>query len=102
MGEHVSKFATFMDRAGRFRSAVTADSPGKGELFEKLFHTGRIFTFFRVDLGVSPFEVHGAEYAGSAVAGPGEKDHVEVALLNEPVQVDVGERKPGTRSPVSE
>ena len=36
------------------------------------------------------------------VAGTGQKDHVQVVLLDHPVEMDVDKRQAGTRSPVAE
>ena len=36
MRKHVPQFASFVDRTGSLRRAVTADAAGKRELFEEL------------------------------------------------------------------
>ena len=88
--KHIAEFAAFVDRAWRFGSAVAADAAGKGELLEELAQACLVFALVGVDLGVGALQVDRAQNAGSAVAGSGEKDHVQVVLLDQPVEVNVG------------
>ena len=63
MRKDVAQFASFVDRTGRFRRAVTADPAWKRELLEELAESPFVLTLFRIDLGVSPFEITGPEHA---------------------------------------
>ncbi len=91
--EHVAEFAAFVDRARRFRRAVAADAAGERELLEELAQALFVLALVRVDLRVRAFQVDRAEHPGRAVPGPGQEDHVEVVLLDQPVQVDVDEAR---------
>ena len=100
--EHVAQFPAFMDRTGRLRRAVAADAAGKRELLEELAQPFEVLALVGINLGVRAFEITRSENAGRAVAGPGQKDHVEVVLLDQPVQVHVDKRQSRARSPMAE
>src|SRR5262249_10061758 len=55
---------------------------------------------FGVDLGVCPFEISWTEDAGRPMPRTRHKNHVQVKLLNEPIQVEVRKSEAGTRAPV--
>ena len=57
---------------------------------------------FGIDLAVGALEVGVAHDRRAAVPGAGDVDHVEVVLLDDPVQVRVDEVLPGRRAPVAE
>ena len=100
--EHVAQFTAFVDRAGRFGSAVTADAAGKRELLEELAQPSLVFALVRVDLGVGALEIDRRQNSRRTVPGSGQEDHVQVEFLDQAVQVNIGERQAGARSPVSE
>ena len=100
--QNVSQLAAFVDRSRRLGRAVAANAAGEGELLEELAQAFVVLALLRIDLGVRSFEVPRAEHAGRAVSGAGEEDHVEVVLLDEPVEVDVDEGQAGARSPMAE
>src|SRR5215470_8231346 len=89
--EHVSQLTTFMDRTGRLRRTVTADTAGERKLLEELVHSAFVFAFFGIDLGVRSLEIPGSQHAGRAMPGTGHEDHVQVEFLDEAVQVNVDE-----------
>ena len=100
--EAVAELAALVDGARRLRRAVAADAAGEGELLEELAHARLVLALVRVDLGVGALQVDRAEHARRAVAGAGQEDRVEVVLLDQPVQVDVGEAQARARAPVAE
>ena len=100
--QDVAEFSAFVNGAGRFGSAVAADSAGEGKLLEKFSQAVEVFALFRIHLGVSAFEVGGAEDAGRAVSRASEEDHVEVVLLDEAIEVHINKGEAGARSPVAE
>src|SRR5271167_2681884 len=102
MRKDVAQFASFVDRTGRLRRAVTADPAWKRELLEELAESAFVLTFFRIDLGVSAFEISRTENAGRSVPWPRHEDHVQVQFLDQPVQMNVHERQTGARSPMPE
>ena len=73
--------------------------PGERELLEELGHPLFVFALVRVDLGVGPFEIDRRQDARCAVAGAGEKDGIEVVLVDQPIEVDVREAQAGARGP---
>src|SRR6478672_3735561 len=56
----------------------------------------------RIDLAVGRFEVSVRDQAGTTMPGAGDVDHVEVVLLDDPVQVHIDEIQTWRRSPVAE
>src|SRR5262249_12946176 len=98
MREDVPQLAPFVYRTGCFRCAVAADPAGKGKLLKERAQPLFVFTLVGVDFGVASFQIHGTNHAWSSMPRPGKIDHVQIILLDEPVQVDVNERQPWTRS----
>jgi hypothetical protein len=81
---------------------VAADASRKRELLEKLLEPDRVFALVCVDFGIGALKINRAEDSRRAVTGTGKEDHVHVVFLNQPVQVNVHERQPRARSPMSE
>ena len=100
--QHVTQFTAFVDRAGRLRRAVTADPAGKRELLEELAQSSLVLALFRINLGVGALEIAGRQNSRRAMSGPGHEDHVEVEFLDQAVQMDIGERQSGARSPMAQ
>ena len=91
MGQGVAEFAAFVDRAGRFGRDVAGDAAGERELGEQAFHARFVLGDVGIELAVGAFQVGVGHHAGSAVAGAGDEDGVQVILLDDAVQVDVEE-----------
>ena len=102
MAERIAQLAALVDRARALRRRVAGNASGKRELEEKLPQPGLILADVRVDLAVSALEVGIADDGRAAVPGAGDVDHIEVVLLNDPVQVCVYEILAGGRAPMSE
>ena len=102
MADRISQLAPFVDRPRRLRRNVAGNPSRKGELLEQFFQTGLILADVGIDLAVRPFEVDVADHRRCAVAGAGDVDHVEVMLLDDPVQMRVNEVLSGGRPPVPE
>ena len=62
----------------------------------------RVLLDVGIDLGVGAFEIGVGHQAGAAVAGADDVDHVEVALADEAVPVDIEEVEAGGGAPVAE
>ena len=58
--------------------------------------------FSGIDLGICSLEVALGQDRGCAVPGPGNVDRVQVVLLDQPIEMDVGERLAGVRAPVAQ
>ena len=102
MREHVPEFASFMDRAWCFGSAVAADAARERELPEEFPQPGGVFALVGVDLGVGALQVDRSQDARSTVPWSGKEDHVQVIFLDQSVQVNVGKCQARACSPVSE
>jgi len=74
--------------------------PGKRKLNKELAQPRLILADVGIDFAVGAFEVGVAHDGRTAVAGSGDIDHVEVVLLDDPVQMYVDEVLPGGRAPV--
>ena len=98
----VAEFAALVDAAGRFRSGVAADAARKGELLEQALHPRQIFALVRIDLGIRAFEIRLGQDRRRPVPGAADIDRVQVVLLDQPVEVDVGEALAGIRPPMTE
>ena len=81
---------------------MARDTAREGELGEQALHALFIGRNVRIDLAVGPLEVGVRDQTGTAMTGAGDVDHVEVVLLDHPIQVNVDEVQAWRRSPVAE
>src|SRR5271155_2838129 len=102
MAERVSQLATFVNRPWRRRSNVAGNPPGKRELPEQLPHPGFIPGDVRINLTPGAFEIDVAHQRRATVAGTRYVEHVQVILLDDPVQVHIDEVLTRHRAPVSD
>ena len=109
VAQGVAELAALVDAAGRLRGDVRRDAAREAELLEQPLHALRILADVRVDLAVGALEpgvghprARRGHQPGTAVAGPGDEDHVEVALADGAVEVDPDEVEAGGRAPVAE
>jgi hypothetical protein len=66
-------------------------SPGKRELGEELPETGFVLADVRIDLAVGALKVGMAHERRAAVTGTSDIEHIQVILLDDPVQVNINE-----------
>ena len=98
----VAELAALVDGARRLRRAVAADAAGEGEFLEELAHALLVLALVRIDLRVGALQIDRRQHARRAVARAGQEDRVEVVLVDQAVEVNVGEAQAGTRAPVPE
>ena len=98
----IAEFAAFVNRAGRLRRDVARNAARERELGEEPLHALFVGRDVRIDLAVGPLEIGVRDQARPAMPGAGDVDHVEVVLLDQPVQVNVDEVQTRRRSPVAE
>ena len=89
VGQRITQFAAFMDRAGRFRRYVTGNSVRPGELAKQPLQSVPAALDRRIALGVRPFEIAVRHDARTAMARTDDVDHVQIVVLDQPVKVDV-------------
>src|SRR5271157_5635628 len=87
VGQHIPKFSALMNGAWRFGSAVAPDASGKRKLLEELAQAFEVFALVGIHLGVRSFQITGSQNTRGAVSWSGEKDHVEIVFLDQPVKV---------------
>ena len=75
-------------------------SPGKRELGEELPETGFVLADVRIDLAVGALKVGMAHERRAAVTGTSDIEHIQVILLDDPVQVNINEILARCRTPV--
>ena len=102
VAERIAQLAALVDRPGRLRRCVARDPSGEGELEEQLLKPGFVLADVGIDLAVGALEVRVAHDGRAAMPGARDVDHVEVVLLDDPVQVHVDEVLTGRRAPVPE
>ena len=102
MTQAVAEFAALVDRAGAFGRRVTRNSAGKRELLEQAPQAVGVAADLRVDLAIGALEVGARDHRGSAVTRSRHVDHVEIVLLDDPIQMRVNEILAGCRAPVAE
>src|SRR5262249_33401576 len=79
---------------------MAANAAGEGEFLEELKHPLLILALVRIDLGIRALQIDWRQHARRTVARAGQKNGIEVILVNQAVEVDVSEAQPRTGSPV--
>ena len=92
----VPQFAPLVDGAWGLRRAVTADAAGEGEFLEERAHTLLILALIRIDLRVGALEIDRCQHARRPVPRAGQKDGVQIVLVDQAVEVNVGEAQART------
>ena len=100
MADRVPEFAAFVNRPRRRRRNVAGNPAGKRELLEQLLEPGLVLGDVRINLAPGAFEVNVAHNRRAAVTGTGDIEHVQVILLDDPVQMHVDEVLARRRAPV--
>src|ERR1051326_8128865 len=102
MRECIAKLAALMYGPRRFRRDVAGNPARKRELLKQPLHPLFIGGNVRIDLTIGALEICIRNQTWAPVSGARDVDHVEVMLLDDPVQVNVDKVKPGCRTPVTE
>src|SRR5262245_50585962 len=76
------------------------DSPGKGELFEQLSHAFFILLNVGIKLRVCPLQIGISHHSRPAVSGAANINHVQVMLVDHPVEVNIYEVESGSCPPM--
>ena len=100
--QHVAELAALVDRARGGRADVAGDAAGRGELAEQVPQPVLVGGDVGVDLRVGALQPDVGDDGRSAVAGPGQEDHVAVRVADDPVEVGVEQVQPGRGAPVAE
>jgi hypothetical protein len=80
---------------------VAADTTREGELLKEALQPRYVFTLVRVHLGVSALEVSLRQDRRCSMTGAGDINRVKVVVVDQPVEVNVGEALSGVRAPVA-
>ena len=80
---------------------VARNPAWEGELLEQLPHPFLVLRDIGVNLAVGAFQIAIGHNAGTAMAGADDIHHVQIALHNDAVQVDIDEIQARRRAPVS-
>ncbi len=81
---------------------MARDAAREGELAEQVRHPRLVPRDVGVDLRVGALEPGVRDRGGAAVPGPGDVDHVQVALFDHPVEVGEAEVQARRGAPVPE
>ena len=81
---------------------MAADAAREGEFLEELKHPLLILALVGINLGVRALQIDWRQHARCTVAGAGQKDGVQVVLVNQTVKVNVSEAQARTGSPVTQ
>src|ERR1700720_787649 len=91
-----------MNGAGGLRRDVTRNSVGPGELAKEPLQTVPAALDRRVTLGIRSFEIGLRHESRAAMAWTDDVDHVEIVLLDQPVEVDIEKVQSRRRAPMSQ
>ena len=89
VGQGIAQLAALMDGAGSLRRHMAGDAAGEGEALEQLLHAVLVPGDVGIDLGIAAVQPVLGHHGVAAVAGAGEIDHVQVAALDDPVQMGI-------------
>ena len=102
VNQRITQFAAFMNRAGRFRRHMAGNSVRPGELAEQPLQSAAVALDRRISLGIRPFQIGMRHDARTAMARTDDVDHVEIIVLDQPVQMDIEEIQSRRRAPMTE
>ena len=79
---------------------MAGNTTGKRKLLEELFQPGFVLGDVGIDFRPGAFKVHIADDCRATVTRPRDVKHVQVILLDDPVQMQVNEVLSRRRAPV--
>src|SRR2546430_489045 len=91
-----------MDTTGGFGSGVAANAAWERKLLEEALHPCQIFTLVRVNLGIRSLEIGLGQDRRRTVTRPGDENGIQIVLVNQAVEVDVGKGLAGIRAPMAQ
>ena len=100
--EAVAELAALVDGPRGLRRDMARDPARERELGEQSLEAGFVLRHVRIHLGVCALEVRVRDERRPAVARSGDVEHVDVALADDPIEVDVDEVLARRRPPVAE
>src|SRR6185437_7293818 len=98
----ITELAAFIDRARYVRGAVARDATRERELLEQPLHACGIAWHRRVELAIAALQPGVGHQRRTTVPGADDRNHVQVASQNHPVQVRVDEIQSRRRTPMAE
>ena len=101
VGQGIAQLAALVDGAGRLRRHMAGHTAEEGELLKQLLHAVLVLGDIGIDLGVAAVQPVLSHHGVSAVAGAGAVDHVQIILLDDPVQMGIDEILSRAGAPVS-
>ena len=102
MRQRIAELATFVNRAGRLRRDVAGNAVGPGELAKQPLQPVPVALDVRVDLRIGAFEIGIRDQPRPAVAGADDVDHIQIVLLDQPVQMHIEEVQTRRGAPMAE
>ena len=102
VGQGVPKLSALVDGARCLRGHMAGDTAGEGELLEEFLHSLQILADVGIDFAVTSLQIGLGHHGVAAVARAGEIDHVQVVLVDDPVQVCIDEVLTGDGAPVAD
>ena len=102
MRQRIAEFTAFMNRTRRFGCSMARDAARKAELAEQPAHAVLRLRHARIKLAVGAFEPGVGDHAGAAMARAADIDDIEVARLDDPVEVGIDEIEPRRRAQMAE
>ena len=102
MAQRVAQFAAFMDAARRLRRNVARNAARKTELLEQPSHPLFVLADVWIDLAVGAFEIGVGDQRRAAVARADDVDHVQVILLDDPIEMHAEHVEARRRAPMAE
>ena len=100
VAERISQLPALMNRAGGRRRNMARNAAGKRELREELLQARFVLADVGIDLAVAAFQIGVPHQRGTAMTGPGNVEHVQVVLLDDPVQMHIDEILAWCRAPM--
>ena len=90
-----------MNGTGCFRRGMTRNAAGKRELREQTLHSCLVLGHVRIQFAVGALEVSVGHHTRPPMTGASDVDHIQIALLNDPIEMNVDEIQSWRRAPMS-
>ena len=98
--QRIAQLSAFMNRARSLGRDVTRNSVRPRELAKEPLQSVAAALDRRIVLGVRPFQIALRHDARPAMAGTDDVHHVEIVLLDQPVEMDIEKVQPRGRAPM--
>src|SRR5437660_1543538 len=96
MRQRVSEFSALMDGTRRLRRNVAGDAARKTKLLKQPFHPFVVLRNVRKHFAIGALHISVSDQRRTAMSWTGNVDHIQVMIVDDPVQVNINKIETGS------